>query len=87
MPCDEDIEALRMMFQQDDTLVDIVDYGAGSKLTGKTNRTIRSVANGGISTSKYSKLFQQLIRYFNCKNIVELGTSLGINTLYLARAA
>ena len=78
------IEALREKLNRDNTLIDIKNYGAGSKLTGKTIRAIHSIANGGITTTKYSKLFQQLIRYFNCKNIVELGTSLGINTLYFA---
>jgi predicted O-methyltransferase YrrM len=86
-PDDSQIEVLRMSFNRDKTLVDIIDYGAGSKLSTKTKRTIRSIAHGGISTSKYSKLFQQLIRYFGSRKIVELGTSLGINTLYLARSA
>jgi predicted O-methyltransferase YrrM len=86
-PDDPQIEVLRKSFNRDKTLIDITDYGAGSKLSTKTTRTIRSIAHGGISTSKYSKLFQKLIRYSGSRKIVELGTSLGINTLYLARSA
>jgi len=86
MPDDKDIEAKRDSFKHDKTLVNIIDYGAGSQISGKRIRTIRSIANGGISTSKKSKFIRQLIRYFNCKIVVELGTSLGINTLYLAKA-
>lgn len=72
--------------QKDETLVDIVDFGAGSKISEKTTRSIQSIAGKGISSKKYSKLYIQFIRHFDCKNVVELGTSLGINTAYLARA-
>jgi len=86
MPDDPEIEAIRSRFQRDEKVVEIVDFGAGSRISGKAMRTVRSIAHGGISPSKYSKLFTQFIRYFNCKNVVELGTALGINALYLARA-
>ena len=86
MPDDKDIEERRIKFKHDTTLVDILDYGAGSQISGKMTRTVRSIAKGGISTSKKSKLFGQLTRYYNCKKVVELGTSLGLNTLYLAKA-
>ena len=33
---------------------------------------------------KYSLLYRRIVDRFNCENILELGTSLGINTLYLA---
>ena len=83
---DPEIEAIRSRFRRDEKVVEIVDFGAGSKISGKMTRTVRSVAHGGISSSKYSKLFTRFIRHFNCKNVVELGTSLGTNALYLARA-
>jgi predicted O-methyltransferase YrrM len=86
MALDPDIEALRKEYKKDKRKINIVDFGAGSKITGRKIRTIRSIANGGITIAKYSMLFVQLIRYFNCKNVIELGTSLGINTLYLASA-
>jgi predicted O-methyltransferase YrrM len=77
---------MRKKLNRDRTLITITDYGAGSKITSKMTRSIRSIAKGGISISKYSKLFQELIRYFGCKQLVELGTSLGINTVYLAHS-
>ena len=85
-PDDPQIEVLRKSFNRNKTLIDIIDYGAGSKLSSKTTRTLQSIAHGGISTAKYSKLFQKLIRYFGSRKIVELGTSLGINTIYLSRS-
>ena len=86
-PDDPQIEEIRMRFIHDRSLISTLNIGAGSKLSSKTTRSIRSIARGGITTSKYSRLFQQLIRYFDSKKIVELGASLGINTLYLASSA
>jgi len=84
IPADKDIETIRIRFRSDKRTVDITDFGAGSKISTEYSRTIKSIARGGITTSKYSRLFQELIRNFDYRNILELGTSLGINTLYLA---
>ena len=86
VPEKKTIEGLRESFSNDIRMVDIKDFGAGSKISAADARSVRSIARGGISTSKYSRLFQELIRRFNCHNIIELGTSLGINTMYLASA-
>jgi predicted O-methyltransferase YrrM len=86
MPADGLLEEFRKRFIRDKSSVNITDFGAGSKISVKESRTVKSIAKGGISTSKYSRLFQELIRYYNCRTIIELGTSLGINTLYLATA-
>jgi predicted O-methyltransferase YrrM len=83
-PEDKLIEKFRKKFRCDTTTVDITDFGAGSKISVKNSRTVKSITKGGISTAKYSRLFQELIRYFNCRTIIEFGTSLGINTMYLA---
>ncbi|MGD9328358.1 MAG: class I SAM-dependent methyltransferase [Cyclobacteriaceae bacterium] len=84
IPADMSIEKYRQRFIKDKRSVNITDFGAGSKISVNETRTVRSIAKGGISTSKYSRLFQELIRYFKCRTILELGTSIGINTLYLA---
>ena len=83
-PPDNDIENIRTKFRNDVRAVKITDFGAGSKISAENSRSIRSIARGGITSSKYSRLFQQLIRNFGCRNIIEFGTSLGINTMYLA---
>lgn len=84
IPSNKGIENIRFGFRNNERSIKITDFGAGSKISTENYRTIRSIAKGGITTSKYSKLFQELIRNFGCCNIVEFGTSLGINTMYLA---
>ena len=64
----------------------IEDFGAGSKLLKKSSRKIKSIATIGISTKHQSEILYRLVNFLNCTNAVELGTSLGINTLYLAKA-
>jgi predicted O-methyltransferase YrrM len=77
------VEQLRAKLLQNPTPVITEDHGAGS-VHGKKERTIRDIARTSLSPAKYSRLYARLIRYQLCRNIIELGTSLGINTLYLA---
>ncbi len=84
-----DFEALnttRINLLKNKTKLQIQDFGAGSK-TFKTNiRRVNKIAKHGVSTALQSQLFYKLINYLNCKVSVELGTSIGLNTLYLALA-
>ncbi len=79
----QEIEAIRKNFLGDHQFIEGNDFGAGSR-SGK-NRTIASIAKNGISSLKTSLFLLELARYFNAKTIVELGTSLGINTMYLSK--
>ena len=47
-------------------------------------KTISSIAKTSLSTPKFSSFLFQLINYLKVTRIVETGTSLGINSLYLA---
>jgi len=47
-------------------------------------RKISSIAKNGISKAKYSRLLYRIGQMLEPKIILELGTSLGINTLYLS---
>lgn len=67
-------------------VVGITDLGAGSKKLGNTERKISDIAKHGISSVKQSEFYFKLINYLNCKTIIELGTSIGLNTLYFSKA-
>ena len=51
-----------------------------------SSRKISDIARISTTPEKYSKLYSRIVRHYNCQQILELGTSLGINTLYLAKA-
>lgn len=80
-----EIELIRSKMLLDNTVIKISELGAGSKKNPHTERAIADIAKNSLTLPKYSQLFYRLVKYFNVRNIVELGTSFGINTLYLAK--
>jgi predicted O-methyltransferase YrrM len=74
------IKAYRETLLKNNQTLQITDLGSGSKTTSKTNRTITSIASHSGTTLKRAKLLYRLSKYFQFKNILELGTSLGIAT-------
>ncbi len=85
MPEDEAIEQWRDRFKHSGQKTAPNTLGAGSRIR-KGPLKVSRIAGRGITSSKYSRLWQCLIRYFKAKHIIEMGTSLGINTLYLAKS-
>lgn len=81
------IEAIRQQFLRSDQIIEIHDLGAGSSSMSNNKRAIRQIARNSLTAPKYSRILYRCIRHMNSENIVELGTSLGINTLYLSCAA
>lgn len=76
------IERLRRQLRSDKRLIDVNDMG----IRKYRRRRIADIAHTSLTPAKYSLLFSRIIQHVQAKNILELGTSLGINTLYLAHA-
>lgn len=84
---DPDIERIRKKMSGEFQEIPITDLGAPSR-TGRAGKTsITKIVRHGITKQKYSVLIQHIIQYFGIKQVIELGTSIGINTLYLAKSA
>lgn len=79
------LESLRKKLSNDQRELEIDDYGAGSKHVVGNTRKISSIAAVSLSSAQYSCLYQRIANYANATTILELGTSFGINTLYLAK--
>ncbi len=62
----------------------VTDLGAGSKKTNSTERSIESIVKSASITPRFGKLLHVLINEFKSKTVLELGTSLGVGTSYLA---
>lgn len=80
------IEELRLKLLSDDRSIEVTDLGSGSTHFISSRRKISDIAGTSLSPRKFSLLYRKIIRRFNCQNLLELGTSFGINTLYLASA-
>jgi len=80
------IEAVRKKLLTDDTILQIEDFGAGSvsKLTNR--RSINKIAATSLKPKKFAQLLNRIVKNQQPETIVELGTSLGITTSYLATA-
>lgn len=82
----EEIEAWRAALVQDGRMLDILDLGTGRRMQPITRRTIWSVAEHSLSPPWKGQLLFRTISWWKPDLIVELGTSLGVSTAYLAKA-
>jgi predicted O-methyltransferase YrrM len=80
------LESIRNTLLQDTTRLAIQDLGAGPQHGQTTSRTVQSIARTSISPERFAHLYHRIIRHFGHVHVVELGTSLGLNALYLATA-
>ncbi len=80
----EDIESIRAKLLLTDMTIAIDDHGAGSTVNKSSSRTVKDIANNTLKTPKYGQLLFRLVNRFKPTTVLELGTSLGLSTLYLA---
>jgi len=78
------VEALRAQLLQDPALLHIEDLGAGSKRSQGKQRSVRQIARYAAEKASVGQLLMRLVQYFQPHRILDLGTSLGITTAYLA---
>jgi predicted O-methyltransferase YrrM len=80
------VESLRQQLLKDKSVLNIKDFGAGSSVAKTDKRTIASIAHNAAKSKKYSQLLFRTVKKYQPETILELGTSLGICTSYLALA-
>lgn len=82
----EPIEKLRFELLRNHQPIVRTDFGAGN--TGKNKvQTIRPIAQKSLQPPQNARLLFRIANHLQAKNILELGTSFGITTLYLSLAA
>ena len=82
----DSIELVRKSVLKNKKVLSITDYGAGSTVTKSNERKVKDIAGSALKPKKFAQLMFRMVDYFQPKTIVELGTSLGITTSYLASA-
>ncbi|MBI3235888.1 MAG: class I SAM-dependent methyltransferase [Bacteroidetes bacterium] len=75
------VENLKKQLIQNSESLSFYDYGANK---GEKKTTVRDIASNSGVSKKYGRLLFRLTRWFQPKYVLELGTSLGIGTSYLA---
>lgn len=82
---DLDIEALRATLLKSEKKIHFNELGAGSKKGNQAERPIKSIAKHASTTAKFGGLLARLCQFYEIDNVLEIGTSLGIGTAYLAK--
>ena len=75
------------LYANSDEQIEYTDLGAGSKTSAKKILSLKKIVKKSAVTKKYGKLLFFLIHYFKPSTILELGTSVGISTAFIASAA
>ncbi len=84
--CYKTIELLRKKLLNDNTIIAVEDFGAGSAVIPHTNRKVSEIAASSLKKKKFAQLLFRIVKYYRPGTVVELGTSFGITTSYLACA-
>ena len=81
------VEQLRDELLHSDQSIRVTDLGAGSRVFDQPTRRVADIARTSLKAPKHSAMLFRLARYFRPEHVLELGTSFGISTLYLALGA
>lgn len=80
----DSIEDCRQQIMENNKVLTIEDFGAGSTVTKSNERKVKDIARSALKPKKFGQLMFRMVNYFGSATIAELGTSLGITTAYLA---
>ncbi|UOG73794.1 class I SAM-dependent methyltransferase [Hymenobacter tibetensis] len=80
------IEARRRKLLSTQQSIEVRDFGAGSHTGAGRQRRIGDIARAAAKPAAVAQLLFRLVNYFQPRTILELGTSLGLTTAYLAAA-
>lgn len=74
----------KQQLNKNKSTIKVTDFGAGSQIFKSNERSVCDIAKYAGIDNKYAKLLINFATYFNPKNILEIGTSLGLGTSALA---
>ncbi|EMR02119.1 O-methyltransferase [Cesiribacter andamanensis] len=80
------VEQLRRELLESGEWLQLQEMGAGSSLTTNNKRPVASIARHSLTPARFSQLLYRLLQFTQAQTVLELGTSLGLNSLYMAAA-
>lgn len=83
----EELNLVRKELERDSTCIEYIDLGAGSKKLKTDKRLVKQIAKHGIAQKKQAEFLYRLLNKFAPATVIELGTSIGLSTLYLSKAS
>ncbi|RYY45412.1 MAG: class I SAM-dependent methyltransferase [Chitinophagaceae bacterium] len=83
-PCYDEIEMLRRELLHRNDEIDVQDFGAGSTVIKTNRRVVSKMAASSLKPRRFAQLLFRIVHHYQPAHIIELGTSFGITTAYLA---
>lgn len=80
------IEQIRQQLLQSEAKVTVVDLGAGSHTNKNQVKEVRGIAKNVLKPPRLAQLIYRLVAHLQPKTLIELGTCLGVTSLYLHKA-
>lgn len=81
------VEAIRKNLLADGQTITVLDLGAGSHVNNNRQKKISDIAAHALKPPKLAQLLYRITADLQPKNVIELGTCLGVTTIYLQKAA
>ena len=81
-----EMAVIREYLLHDERLVEIDDHGAGSKVNASRKRKISQITSTAVSSESQAHFLFRLVNYLKPTTILELGTSIGLSSLYMHKA-
>lgn len=88
-PEQTEIENLLKYLKKSKQLIEVTDFGyyAHENLYANSYKNVSEIAKKSTTSIKFGSLLYRMVKYFNPDTILELGTSLGVSTMFMAKAA
>jgi predicted O-methyltransferase YrrM len=81
-----EVEQSRKQLLSDKRIIEIEDFGAGSRISSSKQRSVDQIAKSALKSKRLAQVLFRLVKHYQPQSIIELGTSLGITTAYFSRA-
>ena len=80
------IENLRARLKRDHSEIPVLDLGAGSVSDNRQTRRVCDIARMAAKPPKYGRLLHRIAAHYGARQVLELGTSLGLSAAYMSSA-
>src|SRR5690349_2764153 len=80
------IESIRENLLRNQSIIEVKDLGSGSAVPAlqQNRRKIADIAATSLTPPHLAQLYVKLCEYMDVHNVLELGTSMGLTTLYFS---
>lgn len=79
-----EIKKVRKKLSKSKKIINLKGFGAGSHYGKSKQKLLGKIVNISAISKKYGHLLYRLVQYYKPNTIIELGTSVGISTMYMA---